>query len=310
MSTFTPGLVHSPVTPFTPDLKIDFGTFEKVIAFHLNNGAQALAVMERRLGAHDWLTGSGPTVADLALFAYTHVADEGGFDLSPGDVPATGLAGLWAVRIVQLGEISPISDAYPITTPDYFLARVEPGAGQMSLTFCDEIPVVDTGDSGLAFVTSTTPALRDALGKVPVVVTLADSGASLPAQKIVWTWGLQNLAEADPLPTSGTDAKVFDQDQDGNPGDTVLVEGLASGKRYMVKRAVWNLAAGTLSGDGTRLSGTLTYTLDEEPLGADPTMLDQKTPITPKDGSTYLLRRVGDLSCATLLQHVDEVFAP
>ena len=44
MSTFTPGLVHSPVTPFTPDLKIDFGTFEKVIAFHLNNGAQALAV--------------------------------------------------------------------------------------------------------------------------------------------------------------------------------------------------------------------------------------------------------------------------
>ena len=237
-------------------------------------------------------------------------ADEGGFDLSPGDVPATGLAGLWAVRIVQLGEISPISDAYPITTPDYFLARVEPGAGQMSLTFCDEIPVVDTGDSGLAFVTSTTPALRDALGKVPVVVTLADSGASLPAQKIVWTWGLQNLAEGDPLPTSGTDAKVFDQDQDGNPGDTVLVEGLASGKRYMVKRAVWNLAAGTLSGDGTRLSGTLTYTLDEEPLGADPTMLDQKTPITPKDGSTYLLRRVGDLSCATLLQHVDEVFAP
>jgi 4-hydroxy-tetrahydrodipicolinate synthase len=44
MSTFTPGLVHTPVTPFTPDLKIDYGTFEKIIAFHLNNGAQALAV--------------------------------------------------------------------------------------------------------------------------------------------------------------------------------------------------------------------------------------------------------------------------
>ena len=32
------------MTPFTPDLKIDYGTFEKIIAFHLNNGAQALAV--------------------------------------------------------------------------------------------------------------------------------------------------------------------------------------------------------------------------------------------------------------------------
>ena len=44
MSTFTPGLVHTPVTPFTPDLKIDFGTLEKIIAFHLQHGAQALAV--------------------------------------------------------------------------------------------------------------------------------------------------------------------------------------------------------------------------------------------------------------------------
>jgi glutathione S-transferase len=45
-------------------------------------GAQALDVMERRLIAHDWLTDAGATIADLALFAYTHVADEGEFDLS------------------------------------------------------------------------------------------------------------------------------------------------------------------------------------------------------------------------------------
>lgn len=45
-------------------------------------GAHALDVMERRLIEHDWLVGSRPTVADLALFAYTHRADEGEFDLS------------------------------------------------------------------------------------------------------------------------------------------------------------------------------------------------------------------------------------
>ena len=44
-------------------------------------GAQALDVMERRLAGHSWLAGDAPTVADLALFAYTHRADEGGFDL-------------------------------------------------------------------------------------------------------------------------------------------------------------------------------------------------------------------------------------
>ncbi len=44
-------------------------------------GAHALGVMERRLAGHDWLVGETPTVADLALYAYTHRADEGEFDL-------------------------------------------------------------------------------------------------------------------------------------------------------------------------------------------------------------------------------------
>ena len=45
-------------------------------------GERALGVMETRLSAHDWLTDAGPTIADLALFAYTQVADEGEFDLA------------------------------------------------------------------------------------------------------------------------------------------------------------------------------------------------------------------------------------
>jgi glutathione S-transferase len=46
-------------------------------------GAAALGVMEQHLAARDWFVGEGYTIADIALFAYTHVADEGGFDLSP-----------------------------------------------------------------------------------------------------------------------------------------------------------------------------------------------------------------------------------
>ncbi len=45
-------------------------------------GGNALRVMEQRLATHDWLTDCGPSIADLALFAYTHVADEGEFDLA------------------------------------------------------------------------------------------------------------------------------------------------------------------------------------------------------------------------------------
>ena len=44
-------------------------------------GYMALDVMERELEDHDFVAGSGYSIADIALYAYTHVADEGGFDL-------------------------------------------------------------------------------------------------------------------------------------------------------------------------------------------------------------------------------------
>ncbi len=46
-------------------------------------GAKALTIMERRLSQANWLVGTTPTIADLALFAYTHRADEAGFSLQP-----------------------------------------------------------------------------------------------------------------------------------------------------------------------------------------------------------------------------------
>jgi len=46
-------------------------------------GHRALAAMERHLDGREFLVGDGLTLADLALYAYTHVAPEGGFDLEP-----------------------------------------------------------------------------------------------------------------------------------------------------------------------------------------------------------------------------------
>ena len=45
-------------------------------------GRAALAVMQHHLDRTPWFGGEAMTVADVALYAYTHVAEEGGFDLS------------------------------------------------------------------------------------------------------------------------------------------------------------------------------------------------------------------------------------
>ena len=47
----------------------------------IERGYAALDRMEAALAEADWLAGDGPTLADLALVAYTRVAPEGGFDL-------------------------------------------------------------------------------------------------------------------------------------------------------------------------------------------------------------------------------------
>jgi glutathione S-transferase len=51
------------------------------LAARRKGGYAALDALERHLGANDFLVAGGYTIADIALYAYTHVAHEGGFDL-------------------------------------------------------------------------------------------------------------------------------------------------------------------------------------------------------------------------------------
>jgi glutathione S-transferase len=64
-------------------------------------GYRALDIMEAHLASHDFFVGSTLTVADIALYAYTHVAPEGGFDLSR--YPAISR---WLARAAAAGHIA------------------------------------------------------------------------------------------------------------------------------------------------------------------------------------------------------------
>jgi glutathione S-transferase len=49
----------------------------------LATGRAALAVMEQHLQDRDYFVDDRYSIADIALYAYTHVAEEGGHDLAP-----------------------------------------------------------------------------------------------------------------------------------------------------------------------------------------------------------------------------------
>ncbi len=68
------------------------------LAALLDAGHRNLAVMERRLSAHDWLVGDAVSLADICLYAYTHTAgSKGGFGMER--FPAIGG---WLARIADL----------------------------------------------------------------------------------------------------------------------------------------------------------------------------------------------------------------
>jgi glutathione S-transferase len=70
-------------------------------------GHEALAVMERHLSSHAWFTGDFYGIADIALFAYTCVADHGGI----------GLDRYPAIRD-WLARVSEVPGFVPLPQPD------------------------------------------------------------------------------------------------------------------------------------------------------------------------------------------------
>jgi glutathione S-transferase len=46
-------------------------------------GTKALGAMERHISQREWFVGDSPTLADIALYGYTHCCEEGEFDLGP-----------------------------------------------------------------------------------------------------------------------------------------------------------------------------------------------------------------------------------
>ena len=60
-------------------------------------GQEALALMEKHLAQRDWFVGTGVSLADIVLYAYTHVCEAGGFALE--DHPAICA---WLQRVATL----------------------------------------------------------------------------------------------------------------------------------------------------------------------------------------------------------------
>lgn len=111
MTAFIPGLVHTPVTPFTPEGAVDPGRYAELVEFHVRQGADALALPMHAGESVSLSDGERQLLLELALKTVkgrvpviAHVSDSG-----------TGIAAERARAAERAGAAAVIA-----TTPYYW----------------------------------------------------------------------------------------------------------------------------------------------------------------------------------------------
>jgi glutathione S-transferase len=89
-----------------PDQK---AAHEKDFPIWRENGNKALSHLNAHLAKHDFVTDAGYSVADIGVFGYTHMAEQGGFDLSL--YPAVTA---WIERVKETPGYASVEELLPV----------------------------------------------------------------------------------------------------------------------------------------------------------------------------------------------------
>ena len=171
-------------------------------------------------------------------------------------------------------------------------------------------------DSGSTFITMTIPqAFINSLDPVVGHGQLQEAGGSVgivtDEAADVRGWH-PNDPWTDELPTEPDDPRVYDQDNDGNPGLTVLIDGLVDCESYVVMRDISSSEGTVLSDD--RVESLVTFTSDMYLVGSTSNVClmqnGQPTWQDPVAENSYSILQRIDLSwtCTEVLANKDTLF--
>lgn len=226
----------------------------------------------------------------------TDGADGTATDTPDGETSAaTGdIEGRWAMLEVQSALVTTaLLGTQTQTSTSYYLADLADGT--MTVTLCDwrtedtsGLTRTRMGDSVLA---NLDPFVRD------YSVTADGDGFLFAAADGFALRGVELANPAtDPMPTDAGDSHVVDQDGDGKPGITLVVQGTVTGSLYVGHRHHAALA-GALASD-THITGLTDWETEQVIFGSDPALLAEQKPvaITDPDASRshFEMVKVGD----------------
>jgi hypothetical protein len=249
-------------------------------------------------------------------------ASDGGAEPDGGGPVDTGivgapfdLTGAWTSRIVnsQCFDGTLGKDTVQVTTVSLIGVTQNGTSADTTTTVCEVLLTPYRGN-----LTTYPPAAVAAVVIPPQTSALSGTtiGATYVPQRRVSLlgWSTTNDPATDVVPTQDTDPRVFDADNDGNPGVTFLVDGTISGEVYIANRNIVDISAVVLSND--RIEGSSRTVQEQKVLDADPALLRFNSlsaapnPHGPSSSFTMVRLPGGVTDCAGILAMKDALLGP
>jgi len=231
----------------------------------------------------------------------------------PAQCADAAFSGAWAgLKVLSDSATFPlVGELARTTTLVQRLTIVQAGT---SLTVSGTYCAADF-DNGPALTTTIDPAFVRSLGPVTVEASL-DLSSTPTRFAQPWSTELHGVRldnpETDPLPTSASDPRVFDQDHDGKPGITVhaCALGVITGDVYIIERLRTRLEGQVISPD--RIEGRIEGTVEQVVLGTTNALflgdiLSRPDPVSAH--SFFILQRIDPAwRCQEILLHQATLF--
>jgi hypothetical protein len=189
----------------------------------------------------------------------------------------TDLTGTWVARIAGAQVVkAPLVGVMHNQTVLYLLLDITQQGSTLTADgrYCDRIQVNGPGSLAPITIPNAWAHTETPVHRTGTFATGAEGYPVLRFIPVTEVIGALLALPTDPLPTTASDPRVIDEDNDGNPGITIVLSGQAlslSGSIYAVQSQTTAIDAIAVAPD--RLEGALTFSTAQNVLASNPDTL-------------------------------------
>jgi hypothetical protein len=188
----------------------------------------------------------------------------------------TDLSGTWVARITGAEVVNaPVVGVMHNQTVLYLLVNISQQGTVLSADgrYCDRIQVNAPGAIAPVVIPNAWAYTESPVHRPGTFAIGADGFPVLTFSPVVEVIGAELADPAlDPLPTTTSDPRVYDEDNDTNPGITIVLSGqLLAGSLYTVQRQTTSVSAVAVAPG--RIEGAVNFTTEQNVLASKPDSL-------------------------------------